>query len=329
MLVCRARSDESLIEPGTPIGGLSATIPSNTGLNATIIAPDGTDITSAFKIMFYQSPKIVALDGLNDRKRQVDLRDRPQTQCRSPTAVFHYSHCTPKGGIPGTTRTFQVFCRERSTGKAVEPLQPQRAGNNGKTFSTKYVFGQRTKVTQKPRADPPGLCNEDEMCLDSPMDWAKDDGENAKLYTVARCVSTRNFKQLPSVADLSSMLERASGDVAGSSMDDLASYATANQAGSSTSDQASSSSNRDLSGGSLSLRLTGPDNQPLPASIEVDAGEARTRQSSGTIESHSCPNPCLEVSTTEFPQNTNWINAHARLVSTLAWAGVMWVAFFH
>ena len=278
--------------------------------------------------MFYQSPKIVSLDDLNDRKRQVDARDRPQTQCQSGTAVFTYSHCTPKGSIAGTTRTFQVFCRERSVSSKPRPLRAQRNGRNRGPGHTKHVYGAHS---QKVQAEPPGTCADDEICMDSPLDWAKEDGYNANAYTVARCVSTRIFRQLPSVNDLASMLERASGDVGGSSMDDLASYAAANQGESSSSggQAGSSSAPHDLSGNSLSLRLTGPGDQPLPASIEVDVGQARTRNSAGTIESHACPNPCMEVSTSEFPENTNWINAHAKLVSTAAAVGFLWVCLFH
>ena len=69
---------------------------------------------------------------------------------------------------------------------------------------------------------------DNKICLDSPLssiDWAEEDGENVQLYTVARCVTTRGFKQLPSVNDVSFMLDRPSGDMAGWSTDDLANYA--------------------------------------------------------------------------------------------------------
>ena len=116
------------------------------------------------------------------------------------------------------------------------------------------------------------------------------------------------------------MLNRDSGDASGSSTDNLA--------GSSNDHQAGSSSDQDLSGNSLSLRLTNVDEEPLPANIEVDSGEARTQRAEGTFESHPCRDPCLELSMREFPRSTNWVSAHARLVSALTVAGVLWVVLF-
>ena len=315
--------NDTLIEPGSPISGLGATIPTTPGFNATILAPNGTDITSTFKIMFYRSPSIVALDGLNEkqrRKRQVDIGDEPQTKCLSPTAVFHFSHCTPKGSIAGTTRTFQVFCRERSLFK-----RPQRVSSNGRT----RIYEDPLRYYQKPQAEPPGICGEDQICMDSSMDWVDPQNPHEKMYSIARCVSTRNFKQLPSVNDLAA-LTRASGDVVGSSDSDQTVYSgVENDADPSSGQYEASSSSQDMSGSRMSLRLSAMEDRPVPADIEVDVGRARAQGSSGSIESHPCVNPCLEVNTSEFPENTNWISAHARLVSTLAVAGVMWVALFH
>ena len=161
------------------------------------------------------------------------------------------------------------------------------------------------------------------------MDWVDAKKPQEKKYTVARCVSTRNFKQLPSINDLSA-LATASGDVEGSSMDDdSTNYSGSREAESSSSKQEASSSHQDLGGSRLSLRLTGPQERSLPANVEVDAGQARINGEEGSIESHACRSPCFEVNTSEFPENTNWISAHAKLVSSLAVAGVMWVALFH
>ena len=318
------RSNDSLIEPGSPISGLNAHIPTNPGLNATVLAPNGTDITSNFKIMFYRSPSVVALDGLNEkarRKRQVDLGDEPQIQCQSPTAVFAFSHCIPKGNLLGTSRMYQVYCRERSQTSATRPIQePKRPSRKDQYKTIKYLSGRPNDYYRRPEAEPPGMCREDQICMDGPLDWAKANPTEARIYRVARCVSARNFKQLPSVNDLSAMLNRASGDASGSSTDNLA--------GSSNDHQAGSSSDQDLSGNSLSLRLTNVDEEPLPANIEVDSGEARTQRAEGTIESHPCRDPCLELSMREFPRSTNWVSAHARLVSALTVAGVLWVVLF-
>lgn len=168
--------------------------------------------------------------------------------------------------------------------------------------------------------------------MDSPMESVniahQDKGAySAQQAQVARCISIDDFEELKSVNP--ALFGSMSGYGVGSSADDPAGYAGPNQAELSSGNQAGSSSNRDLSGSHLSLRLTGPGDQSLPASIEVDAGEARTAGAAGTIENHPCANPCMEVSTSDFPDNTNWINAHARLTSTLVVAGVMWVALFH
>ena len=160
------------------------------------------------------------------------------------------------------------------------------------------------------------------------MDWVDTNNPQENFYTVARCVSTRNFKQLPSVNDLSA-LARASGDAAGSSMDDMTTYAGSSNAESSSSNQATSSTDVDLGGARLSMRLTGSEDRSLPAVVEVDAGQAATSGETGSVENYACRDPCFEVNTSDFPRNTNWINAHARLVSSMVVAGVMWVALFH
>ena len=165
--------------------------------------------------------------------------------------------------------------------------------------------------------------------MDSHLPWVDPNNPHEAIYTVARCVSMRIFKQLPSTKDLHS-LAKASGDIAGWSMEDLAAFGRESETGSSSNNQgASSSSNQDLAGSMMSMRLTTLDERPLPAEVEVDSGHASTSSVRGSIESHPCREPCRELTTPDFPTDTNWVSTHARLVSSLAVAGVMWVAFFH
>ena len=276
--------------------------------------------------MLYRSPNIVALDELNGKrrtKRQTGGGERLQTYCTSGSAVFKYSHCTPKDAIAGTTRTFEVWCRERSN-RDKGAARPVRVPGN--------TAGGRQRIKtydglhyQRPQAEP-GICAENEICIDREIPWTNT--PDSAVYKVASCISTRDFKQLPSSNDLSAMA-RASGDITGWSNEDLAALGMASDSASSSNNQGASSSNQNLAGLSMSVRLSSVDERPLPANVEVDSGRARTNGNGGSITSHPCREPCLEVSTSDFPENTNWVSAHARLVSTLAVAGVMWVALFH
>lgn len=96
------RQAESTVEP--PVAGISATITS----------PNGTDISSAFQTLLYQSPTIVASSNLTDRDlvhRQSPGLVHPIDFCRRRSATFVLSECDPNSTRSHPLGCYKVRCR--------------------------------------------------------------------------------------------------------------------------------------------------------------------------------------------------------------------------
>ena len=61
--------------------------------------------------------------------------------------------------------------------------------------------------------------------------------------------------------------------------------------------------------------------------LEVDSGEAGTVAADGTVQNTTCQE-CTELSTSTFPQDTNFVMTKAKLITTVLATGVLWLAFF-
>ena len=158
-------------------------------ISTTILAPNGTDITSSFRTMVYNPRKRVAPDQnitICDDTQKMNPRGTLTTSylgrplggngfCSSPTAEFQHSICKRSLGVPATIQEFVIYCQETveqpvptatSRGSRTRLHQSPRPSPRPSTANRGGIASTSYEPHNPPVLAEEGSCWEDEVCVD-------------------------------------------------------------------------------------------------------------------------------------------------------------------
>lgn len=268
-------------------------------ITTNIISASSND-TLPFRILLYTPPAALSLPSLTGRAFDWPGA-RTLSGCRSPTAVFHHSHCLHNPMLVGGMQRYVIYCRESQT-----------------------TAGEHSHTTH-PRAEP-GMCKPDENCVNT---WH---GDPVLGFQLARCIAQKSFEPYDAMSDDPG--ENGHGRGQGKNQDsDTTDRNWDDEYQGDNSGHVGGEKRRKLVhgfvlGGNQASVVFSKEDGVTPLGVKSIAMDAS--MGTGTTLMEKTCRDCAELKTKTLAPNTEQLNLEASIVSTGAGiaAGVMWVALF-